>query len=70
MSAAQQQAAGIETLPLTLQEAIGELKKDELVQRVLGPHTSGRYIEAQLAQWHEYTSQVTAWELNNYLYKI
>ena len=57
----------IATLPGTLEEAINELKRDELLKAVLGPHTYQRYIEAKLREWDEYRIQVTDWELARYL---
>jgi len=57
----------IATLPGTLEEAINELKRDELLKAVLGPHTYQRYIEAKLREWDEYRIQVTDWELALYL---
>ena len=64
------QAKGIESLPSTLQEAVEELKKDEFILKVLGEHISQNYITAKQAEWASYTSQVTKWELEEYLYKI
>ena len=64
------QAKGIESLPFTLQEAVEELKKDEFILKVLGEHISQNYITAKQAEWASYTSQVTKWELEEYLYKI
>jgi glutamine synthetase len=40
------------------------------VQNALGEHTSQMYIQAKRKEWQEYTSQVTKWELDEYLYKI
>ena len=58
---------GIEAIPGTLIEAIYELEKDEFVQEVLGKHVSSKYIEAKKAEWANYRSQVTDWEINQYL---
>jgi len=70
MTNEEQQAAGIDRLPITLLDAVRELEKDELVKRVLGPHTSAKYIEAKYAEWERYRTQITQWELDEYLYKI
>ena len=61
---------GIESLPLDLHEAVRELKKDRFIQETLGSHIVGKYIEAKEAEWIQYRSQVTEWELEHYLYKI
>lgn len=58
---------GIEAIPGTLIEAVGEMEKDEFVQEVLGKHVSSKYIEAKKAEWADYRAQVTNWEINQYL---
>lgn len=66
----EKKAEGIEALPATLSEAINELEKDEFILGVLGEHISRNYIQAKRAEWSAYTSQVTDWEIDQYLYKI
>ena len=48
-------------------EAVNELDKDEFIKEVLGVHVSSKYIEAKRAEWANYRSQVTDWEINQYL---
>ena len=60
----------IESLPADLHEAVEELKKDEFIQSVLGSHISGKYIEAKEAEWNEYRTQISDWEIEEYLYKF
>ena len=67
MTDAEKKERGIEAIPGTLLEAIYELEKDEFVQDVLGKHVSSKYIEAKKAEWVNYRSQVTDWEINQYL---
>jgi glutamine synthetase len=57
----------IATLPGTLEEAIDELERDELLKTALAPHTYQLYIEAKRREWDEYRIQVTDWELARYL---
>lgn len=66
----EKKAEGIESLPATLSEAVDELEKDEYILDVLGEHISRNYIAAKRTEWAEYTSQVTDWEIEQYLYKI
>lgn len=66
----EKKAEGIEALPATLSEAVDELEKDEYILGVLGEHISRNYIHAKRTEWAEYTSQVTEWEIDQYLYKI
>ena len=61
---------GIESLPADLHAAIREMKKDAFIQDVLGKHITGKYIEAKEAEWMQYRTQVTGWEIEEYLYKI
>lgn len=70
MTAQEKEEVGIESLPGNLFEAVEALKKDTFVQNVLGEHISKRYIQAKLNEWNEYSSQVTDWELEQYLYKF
>lgn len=60
----------IESLPVTLKDAINELEKDDFVRQVLGSHVSENYIRAKRQEWKEYTSQVTSWELQQYLLNV
>ena len=69
MSPAERLEKGIEELPGNLYEAIEELEKDALMKEVLGDHVFGRYIEGKRKEWQEYRTQVTAWELEQYLYR-
>lgn len=61
---------GIESLPADLGEAIHEFEADTYIQEVLGAHITEKYMEAKKAEWADYRSQVTKWEIENYLYKI
>jgi len=69
MSEAEKKACGIEKLPTDLSEAITELEKDTFIQGVLGEHVTKKYLEAKKAEWAEYRSQVTNWEISSYLYR-
>jgi len=58
---------GIKELPGTLGEAIQELEADKVVSDALGDHVLTRYVEAKRAEWDEYRTQVTSWEVDRYL---
>ena len=66
----ERESRGIESLPADLHDAIGELKKYAFIQEVLGQHITNKYIEAKEAEWMQYRTQVTGWEIEEYLYKI
>lgn len=63
-------ALGIKELPGDLGEALAEYEKDEYLKNVLGKHITEKYVEAKKAEWLDYCSQVTSWEIDNYLYRI
>jgi len=57
----------IDDLPRDLHEALDVLEKDEVVMAALGEHIAGRFIEAKRAEWSEYISRVSEWEIEKYL---
>jgi glutamine synthetase len=67
MSDAELDAAGIYTLPGSLGDAIELFAKSELMKEVLGEHIHSFYTENKRAEWNEYRTQVTQWELDKYL---
>ncbi len=67
MDASRVAERGIEELPGTLGDAIEALKADAVVCEALGDHVLEHYVEAKAAEWDEYRTQVTQWELDRYL---
>lgn len=67
MTDEERKKAGIQCLPGTLLEAIEALEQDEFIKNVLGEHIAANYIKAKKAEWLSYRSQVTEWEINQYL---
>ena len=70
MRLSQKAKLGIESLPADLEEAVEEFEKDSYMKEVLGEHITEKYIEAKQAEWADYRAQVSAWEIEKYLYKI
>lgn len=60
----------IEKLPGNLLEAVQELEKDSFIRNVLGEELAAKTIAAHKKEYHDYSRQVTEWELANYLYKM
>ena len=60
---------GIDHLPETLGEAIDEFEEDAFLRNVLGAHIFYKYLEAKKEEWNVFRSQVTDWEIGEYLYK-
>jgi len=58
---------GIETLPGDLNEAIYVAERSEVVRRALGDALFEKLLENKHIEWDRYRSQVTSWELDNYL---
>ncbi len=56
-------------LPSTLKEAIAELDKDTFIKEALGVELCERYMEIKKEEWQQYTSQITPWEIDQYLDK-
>jgi glutamine synthetase len=67
MDAATIAGKGIRELPGTLGEAIAELEADSVVRDALGDHVFNHFIEAKRAEWDEYRTQVSDWEVERYL---
>lgn len=61
---------GIRRLPANLCEALDELEKSEFIKGVLGENFSSKYIAAKRLEWEDYRTQVTQWEIEQYLYRI
>jgi len=57
----------IDILPTSLAEALDALKKDKVLQDVLGEHLFERYIDVKTKEWDEFKKQVTNWEIDTYL---
>jgi len=67
MSQREKRRLKIEQLPADLNEAISHLKKDKLVQEAMGEHIYEQYVYAKEQEWHDFISQVHAWEHTRYL---
>jgi glutamine synthetase len=59
----------IENLPGNLMEAVEELKKDQFILDVLGEHVAQNYIAAKEQEWRQYSTRVSEWEIQEYLYR-
>ncbi|MEO8289107.1 MAG: type I glutamate--ammonia ligase [Chloroflexota bacterium] len=57
----------IQTLPGSLDEALAEMEKDELVRETLGDHITDRLLEAKREEWNEFRMRVSQWEIDRYL---
>lgn len=70
MQEEERQEKGIEAIPSNLSKAIREFEKDTFIREVIGEHIASCYVKAKAKEWQDFRTQVTQWELDEYLYKI
>lgn len=66
MDAEAREKNGITSLPGSLEEALNELRNDELIKETLGEHVLTQYISGKEAEWDEYRTRVSSWEIDKY----
>ncbi|HEX6965541.1 MAG TPA: glutamine synthetase family protein [Gemmatimonadaceae bacterium] len=59
----------IDDLPHNLSDACDQLEKDKVITEALGEHVTTNFLEAKRQEWRDYITQVSQWELDNYLAK-
>jgi len=69
MSHREKRRLRIDDLPHNLEEACNELEKDTVITEALGEHITTQFLAAKRLEWQEYITQVSQWELDNYLAK-
>lgn len=69
LSAAERKEKGIDCLPGSLNQAVKELDKDDVIKAALGSHITACFIEAKKMEYASYRSRVTPWEIEQYLSK-
>jgi glutamine synthetase len=57
----------LETLPVSLSEALDALMQDDVIMAALGPYVSDRYIAIKQQELDDYNRQVTPWEVERYI---
>jgi glutamine synthetase len=67
MTAEERAANGIRSLPGSLSDAIEAMEQSDLVRDTLGEHVFEWFIRNKRAEWAEYKTQVTPFELDRYL---
>jgi glutamine synthetase len=67
MTAEQRQERGIASLPGSLEEAVAETEKSELVRETLGDHIFEKFIANKKIEWDSYRTHVSRYELEKYL---
>ena len=69
MSFRERRRLRIDDLPHDLNEACDELEKDKVITDALGAHIAEHFLAAKRQEWRDYITQVSQWELENYLGK-
>ena len=69
MTDEEKEKLNIESLPVSLDEALKYMKQSELVKETLGDHIFNNYIKAKEVEIEGYRTQISQWELDNYLRK-
>jgi glutamine synthetase len=69
MSHREKRRLRIDDLPHDLNEACDELEQDGVMVAALGAHITTNFLAAKRQEWRDYITQVSAWELDNYLAK-
>jgi glutamine synthetase len=62
------QKYGIDNLPANLYQALEYMKQDPLIKETLGEHIYYNFLNAKEQEWKDYSTYVTEWELEKYLY--
>jgi glutamine synthetase len=66
MSLEEMRKRAIRVLPQTLNEALDELERDEVIQAGLGP-IYPEFLRLKRIEWNDYHRDVSAWEVERYL---
>ncbi|MHB8670592.1 MAG: glutamine synthetase family protein [Acidimicrobiales bacterium] len=67
MTPEERMAEGIQALPGSLAESIEVMERSELVAETLGEHVFEWFVRNKAAEWRDYKTQVTQFELDRYL---
>jgi glutamine synthetase len=66
ISEAERLARNIEFLPQTLQEAVAAFAADPLMEKTLGKELRDEFITYKSAEWADYHSAISQWEVDRY----
>jgi glutamine synthetase len=67
MSHREKRRLRIDDLPHDLHAACDELEADAVMRAALGEHITEHFLAAKRQEWAEYITQVSRWEIDNYL---
>lgn len=67
MDAQELAARGVTKLPRNLGEALEELQADPVICEALGAEVLAQFVALKTAEWDDFQTDVTQWELDHYL---
>ena len=70
MTPAQRAELGIDPLPTDLSRAVDAFEASDLMRDILGDYVHDYLVATKRAEWEEYRSQVSRWEIDRYLPKL
>ena len=70
MTPAQRAELGIDPLPTDLSRAVDAFEASYLMRDILGDYVHDYLVSTKRAEWEEYRSQVSRWEIDRYLSKL
>jgi glutamine synthetase len=70
LTAEEHMAEGIDSLPGSLSDALDVMEGSELMAEALGEHVFEWFIRNKRAEWTDYKTQVTQFELDRYLGRL
>lgn len=70
MTEEERKGKGIENLPEHLGNALDALEADDVIRGVLGTQIMENYMAEKRREWTEYKTQVSEWEMKQYLDRI
>jgi glutamine synthetase len=70
LTEAERLGLGMKPLPSSLGQALEVMERSELVAETLGEHVFDFFLRNKQAEWDDYRSQVSQWELDRYLPRL
>ncbi|MDF0112739.1 type I glutamate--ammonia ligase, partial [Staphylococcus pseudintermedius] len=67
MNREEREAVGIEDLPSTLYTALKAMRENPIVKDALGEHIYNQFINSKSIEWDYYRTQVSEWEVEQYM---
>ena len=67
MNREEREAVGIEDLPSTLYTALKAMRENPIVKDALGDHIYNQFINSKSIEWDYYRTQVSEWEVEQYM---